>query len=88
MTHTTSTVAVLGHGAVLNDDRLIAEAALAGAGLAHVFEGTVARAIADGRLLRVLEDWCPAFPGFFLYYPRRDLMRPVLRAFIDFARSR
>lgn len=73
---------------VLNDDRLIAEAALAGAGLACLFEGTVAREIADGRLLRVLEDWCPAFPGFFLYYPRRDLMRPVLRAFIDFARAR
>jgi len=72
---------------VLNDNRLIAEAALMGAGLAYVFEDTVAREIADGRLVRVLEDWCPPFAGFFLYYPRRDLMRPVLRAFIDFTRN-
>jgi len=35
----------------------------------------------------VLEDWCPRFPGFFLYYPSRRLMRPVLRAFIDFIQT-
>jgi len=34
-------------------------------------------------LIRVLEDWCPSFEGFFLYYPSRQLMRPALRAFID-----
>jgi DNA-binding transcriptional LysR family regulator len=73
---------------VLNDDRLIIDAARAGAGLAFVFEAQVADDIATGRLLRVMEDWCPPFPGFFLYYPRSRLMRPALRAFIEFARAR
>ncbi|QEE42776.1 hypothetical protein FV241_18585 [Methylobacterium sp. WL2] len=43
--------------------------------------------LASGRLVRVLADWCPRFPGFFLYYPNRHLMRPVLRAFLDFVRA-
>ncbi|WP_145144275.1 LysR family transcriptional regulator [Roseomonas gilardii] len=73
---------------VLNDDALIRQAALAGAGLACVFEAQVAEDLREGRLLRVLEAWCPPFPGFFLYYPNRDPMRPLLRAFIDAAQSR
>jgi DNA-binding transcriptional LysR family regulator len=71
----------------LNDDALIVQAALAGAGLAFAFEGQIAEHVAAGRLIRVLEDWCPRFPGFFLYYPSRGLMRPALRAFIDFTRE-
>ncbi|WP_407529257.1 LysR family transcriptional regulator [Methylobacterium oryzisoli] len=70
-------------GLILDDDRLIVDAALQGAGLAYVFEAQVAAEMADGRLERVLEDWCPGFPGFHLYYPSRRLMRPVLRAFVD-----
>lgn len=34
-------------------------------------------------LLRMLEDWCPMFPSFFLYHPSRRLIRPVLRAVIN-----
>ena len=41
-------------------------------------------ALATGRLIRVLEDWCPPFDGFFVYYPSRRQMRPALRAFVDF----
>jgi DNA-binding transcriptional LysR family regulator len=33
--------------------------------------------------VRVLEDWCPPFPGFFLYYPGRRALSPALAAFID-----
>jgi DNA-binding transcriptional LysR family regulator len=40
--------------------------------------------LAEGKLVRVLEDWCPPYPGPFLYYPSRRQMRPALRAFIDF----
>jgi DNA-binding transcriptional LysR family regulator len=40
--------------------------------------------LAHGRLIRVLEDWCPSFEGFFVYYPSRRHMRPALRAFVDF----
>jgi DNA-binding transcriptional LysR family regulator len=72
---------------VLNDDALAAQAAVGGAGLAYVFEAQVADELADGRLVAVMEDWWPRFPGFFLYYPSRKLMRPCLRAFMDFARD-
>ncbi|TPK48743.1 LysR family transcriptional regulator [Mesorhizobium sp. B2-5-4] len=69
---------------ILDEDHLIARAAVDGAGLAFVFEEYVRAALADGRLIRVLEDWCPSFDGFFVYYPSRRQMRPALRAFVDF----
>ena len=72
---------------ILNDDQLVVEAALAGVGIALIFEGHVMRFIESGRLVRVLAELCEPFPGFFLYYPSRKLMRPPLRAFIDFVRG-
>jgi DNA-binding transcriptional LysR family regulator len=69
---------------IVGEDRLNVEAAINGAGLTFVFEDYVNDAIADGRLVRVLEDWCPPFDGFFVYYPSRRQMRPALRAFVDF----
>lgn len=69
---------------ILDEDHLIAQAAVDGAGLAFVFEPYVRAPLADGRLIRVLEDWCPTFEGFFVYYPSRRQMRPALRAFVDF----
>ncbi|TIS95128.1 LysR family transcriptional regulator [Mesorhizobium sp.] len=69
---------------ILDEDHLIANAAVDGAGLAFLFEDYVRDAITDGRLIRVLEDWCPPFDGFFVYYPSRRQMRPALRAFVDF----
>jgi DNA-binding transcriptional LysR family regulator len=47
------------------------EAALAGAGLAYLPEDDVLPFLADGRLIRVLGDWCPPYPGYHLYYPSR-----------------
>lgn len=47
------------------------DAAENGLGLAYVPEDTVQEAIAQGRLIRVLEAWCPAFDGYHLYYPSR-----------------
>jgi len=47
----------------------------------------VKSAIEDGRLIRVLSDWCPSFPGFLLYYPRQRRMSSALRAFIDMAKT-
>jgi DNA-binding transcriptional LysR family regulator len=72
---------------ILNDGYLMVEAVRAGAGLAHVFEDSVREDISQGRLVRVLEEWCPVYPGFFVYYPRQHQMRPALRAFIDFVRQ-
>ncbi|UVC15924.1 LysR family transcriptional regulator [Mesorhizobium onobrychidis] len=69
---------------ILDEDHLIANAAVDGAGLAFLFEDYVREALAAGKLVRVLEDWCPPFDGFFVYYPSRRQMRPALRAFVDF----
>jgi DNA-binding transcriptional LysR family regulator len=46
-------------------------AALAGAGLAYLPDDDVQPYPADGRLVRVLSDWCPSYPGDHLYYPSR-----------------
>ena len=71
---------------ILGEDRPIIKAALGGAGLAYVFESRVSEYVASGRLVGVLEDWCAPYAGPYLYYPSRRLMRPALRAFIDFFR--
>ncbi len=71
---------------IVNDDRVLLEAALDGAGLAWLMEDFVRDHLAAGRLVRVLEDWCPPFAGLHLYYPSRRQMRPALRAFVDFFR--
>jgi DNA-binding transcriptional LysR family regulator len=47
------------------------DAALAGGGLAYLPEDDVQTYLADGRLIRVLSDWCPLYPGYHLYYPSR-----------------
>lgn len=72
---------------VVDDSALQHRAALDGAGLAFLFEPLVADDIAEARLATVLDDWCPPFPGFFLYYPSRRQVSPALRAFIDHMRS-
>jgi DNA-binding transcriptional LysR family regulator len=71
---------------ILSVDHGIVQAAIDGAGIAFLFEDYVRDAITDGRLVRVLEDWCQPFDGFHVYYPSRRQMRPALRAFIDFFR--
>ncbi|MDC0714874.1 LysR family transcriptional regulator [Stigmatella sp. ncwal1] len=71
----------------LSDQELMVEAALNGTGLAYVFEAQVSALLAEGRLIRVLEDWCPTYPGFFLYYPSRRQLPAALRAFVDFAKA-
>ncbi len=75
-------------GPLIADDRsLIMAAALDGVGLAHIHEALVADHIARGELVRVLEDWCPRLPQFFLYYPGRRQMPASLRVFVDMVRT-
>ena len=61
-------------------------AALDGVGIALAFEPQVSENVAQGRLVQVLEDWCPQYGAFFLYYPSRRHVPATLRAFIDFTR--
>ncbi|MDC0723680.1 LysR family transcriptional regulator [Nannocystis bainbridge] len=72
---------------VTNEPLLLVEAALAGVGLAYALESHVAAHVAAGRLVRVLEDWCPPFPGSFLYWPSGRHVTPALRAVIEVLRS-
>ena len=71
----------------LDESSLMVEAALAGEGLAFVNEWAVARHVADGRLVPVLEDWTPPYPGICLYYPGRRHVPAGLRALIDLIRE-
>jgi len=73
---------------VLDDVDLMVRAALDGVGIAFAFQDQVASHLAKGRLVRVLEDWCPPFPGYFIYYPSRRHQPPGLSALIDTLRHR
>ncbi len=67
---------------VVNDGGLAEAAVRAGAGLGYLMEDQVAEDLASGRLIQVLADWCPAFPGCHLYHPSRRQTPPALVALI------
>jgi DNA-binding transcriptional LysR family regulator len=62
---------------VFNASAPMLDAALTGFGLAYVPEDSVQAHLAVGRLIRVLADWCPAYPGYHLYYPSRRQPTPA-----------
>lgn len=62
-------------------------AAEAGLGLAYCPEEEVSKQLAEGKLLRVLEPWCPTFVGFSLFYPSRHQLGKGLRALIDMLKA-
>ncbi len=68
---------------IVDDADLMIRAAVDGLGLTFSFEEYVAPQIASGALVRVLEDWCPPFPGYFLYYPSRRQQSAALSALIQ-----
>jgi DNA-binding transcriptional LysR family regulator len=72
----------------VNHIPLAVRAACDGSGLAYVLEPSARKALADGRLESVLDDWLPPFEGFYLYYPSRFQVPPKLRVLIDFLRER
>jgi DNA-binding transcriptional LysR family regulator len=63
---------------------LAMRAALDGVGFWATFEGHVRDHVKSGKLISVLDDWCPPFPGPFLYYPSRRQPPPALAAFVAF----
>ncbi|PWC35013.1 LysR family transcriptional regulator [Azospirillum sp. TSO22-1] len=73
---------------VFNSIFHILDAAVAGFGLAHVPEDLVQPHIAAGRLRRVLEDWCPAWVGYHLYYPSHRQSSPAFALLVDVLRHR
>jgi DNA-binding transcriptional LysR family regulator len=73
---------------IFNESRMALLAATAGAGLAYLLEDQVKPLIADGRLVRVLSDWCAPFPGYHLYYPSRRQLSPAFALLVDALRFR
>lgn len=66
----------------------ILRAALADCGLAYLPEDMAKTHIAEGRLVSLLEDWCPTFPGYHLYYPSRRQASPAFSLLVDALRHR
>lgn len=72
---------------IADDIEVLKQAAVDGAGIAFLIEPSVSEELADGRLVSLLDDWCPPFPGYSIYYPSRRQVSPALRAFIDWMRN-
>jgi len=68
--------------ATFDDPDLVVHAVLNGIGIGTAMEQSVAEKIAKGSLIQVLQDWCPIFPGYFLYYPSRRNQPAALAALI------
>ncbi|WP_407529359.1 LysR family transcriptional regulator [Methylobacterium oryzisoli] len=63
------------------------QAALAGQGIAHVFEDYVRAQVGVGALVELLRDWSPKLPSWHLYYPSRRYHSASLKAFLDHVRA-
>jgi len=68
---------------VVDDVQLLIRSAIDGVGLTFLMEEQAAPYLASGHLVRVLEDWCEPFAGYFLYYPSRRQQPAALTALID-----
>lgn len=71
-----------------NSMPMVVRAATAGFGLACVIEDAVASQLAEGRLVRVLDDWCPPFAGYHLYYPSRRQPSAAFALLVETLRHR
>jgi DNA-binding transcriptional LysR family regulator len=71
-----------------DDPDLVIQAVLNGMGIGTALEKTLEDRIAKGQLVQVLRDWCPVFPGYFLYYPSRRNQPAALAALIETLRLR
>ena len=67
----------------VNDPRVALRAGLDGVGLVRLPEEYGQAAIASGALVPVLEEWCPALPSWYLFYPSRRQMSSAFRTFLD-----
>lgn len=71
----------------LSEQGTIVRAVLDGLGVAYVLEDAARPYLDAGRMVAMLEDWSPPFPGFVLYYPRQRQMASALRSFVDMLRE-
>lgn len=72
---------------IFNTSPSMVDAAVAGLGIAFLPEEEFAPHLEEGRLVRVLDDWCPPFPGYYLYYPSRRQPSPAFSLVLDALRE-
>jgi DNA-binding transcriptional LysR family regulator len=68
---------------IFNTTTHIIDATIGGLGIAYLPESEFSPYIEEGRLVRMLEDWCPPFPGYHLYYPSRRQPSPAFSLVVD-----
>jgi DNA-binding transcriptional LysR family regulator len=73
---------------IFNTSAHMLDAALAGHGIAFLPEEEFENTIIEGKLKRVLEDWCPPFPGYYLYYPSRRQPSPAFSLVVEALRKK
>ena len=73
----------VGAGPIVNDGDLMIAAAVEGFGLADLMEDMVEAHLKDGRLVRVLDDWCAPFAGYHLYFPSRRQQTQAFKLFVE-----
>lgn len=73
---------------ICNDVPMIIDAAMSGLGLACLPNDHLEKFVAAGKLVKVLEDWCPPFPGYHLFYPSRRQASPAFALLVDGLRYR
>ena len=73
---------------ICNDPPMIIDAATSGLGLACLPDDHLETLVREGKLVKVLEDWSPPFPGYHLYYPSRRLASPAFALLVEALRYR
>lgn len=68
---------------VMTSSQARLEAALSGLGVTYVPEDMIMQYLQTGELVRVLDDWCDPFDGYYLYYPNRKLSSPAFKLLMD-----
>jgi DNA-binding transcriptional LysR family regulator len=77
----------VGGGPIFDDAYLMKAAAVAGLGITYLMEDQVTREVGDGRLERLLADWCEPFTGYHLYYPNRRQPTQAFRLLAEALRA-
>lgn len=73
---------------IFNNMRLAQQAAVEGFGLAFVFEDAAQEQLRAGHLVQVLDDWCPFFAGYHIYYPSRRQQSPAFALLVEALRNK
>jgi DNA-binding transcriptional LysR family regulator len=73
---------------IVNDIALVRQAAVDDIGLCYLPKDYLQAQLDTGELVQILQDWCPPFPGYHLYYPSRRQQSPALAAFVSAVRYR